>query len=94
MSKPAGSSTNRPTARTAAAWRDRTILMFGDWDWIAQRAERQQAAFRDWSRAHAAQSVVIEIGAGCALKMNGTQAMQGIAQALAERGWQPPSTLP
>ena len=100
------------------------ILMFGDWDWIEQRAERQQAAFLDWSRAHAGPPVVIEIGAGtaiptvrrfseqqaaflirinptapelerarkgCALKMNGTQAMQGIAAALAERGWSAPA---
>ena len=42
------------------------ILMFGDWDWIAERTERQQRRLATWL-AGASRLVVVELGAGTAV---------------------------
>lgn len=42
------------------------ILMFNDWNWLANRKHEQQLRYRRW-RSLVAQPVVIEIGAGTAI---------------------------
>ena len=39
------------------------ILMFGDWNWLQRRTDRQEARFAAWREA-ASNPVVIELGAG------------------------------
>jgi len=43
------------------------ILMFGDWNWIADRANKQASNFENWlneNRTHKRKIVIIELGAG------------------------------
>ena len=42
------------------------ILMFNDFNWLANRKYEQQMRFRNW-RSHVSNPVVIEIGAGTAI---------------------------
>ncbi|MFZ5518964.1 MAG: SIR2 family NAD-dependent protein deacylase [Candidatus Zhuqueibacterota bacterium] len=56
-----------PSCRTCAGLARPNVLMFGDWTWLAYRAEIQADSFRAWLRQVAksnARIVVIEIGAG------------------------------
>jgi NAD-dependent SIR2 family protein deacetylase len=43
------------------------ILMFGDWEWDAARAEQQQRALEKWRRSVSGPLVVVECGAGTAV---------------------------
>ena len=43
------------------------ILMFNDWNWLANRKHEQQMRFRQW-RSLVTQPVVIEIRAGTAIQ--------------------------
>ncbi|GAB3495057.1 SIR2 family NAD-dependent protein deacylase [Amycolatopsis cihanbeyliensis] len=42
------------------------ILMFGDYDWLGQRSQRQLDRLQEWRRDHRA-AVVLELGAGTAV---------------------------
>lgn len=43
------------------------ILMFGDWNWVTERSDRQQDRLRSWLQRLEMDCVVIELGAGKAI---------------------------
>lgn len=43
------------------------ILMFGDWNWVDSRCERQMARYEDWLNESQRNRVVLEFGAGTAV---------------------------
>jgi hypothetical protein len=45
-----------------------SIMMFGDWDWLAKRSDKQEALFNRWIKSQASKKLaIIEIGAGVAI---------------------------
>ncbi len=57
------------------------ILMFGDWDWIGERTERQTAEYMAWLESIPKQElVIIEVGAGTSVPTVRSQS-ERIAQA-------------
>ena len=59
-----------PRCKCCGALARPNILMFGDWNWVANRAESQHGRFDAWVeelRAKSAKLVVIECGAGTAI---------------------------
>jgi NAD-dependent SIR2 family protein deacetylase len=56
-----------PTCPFCGAVARPNVLMFGDWNWIAERTSEQEARFRTWLEDLDGRLVVIEFGAGTAV---------------------------
>ena len=59
---------NIPTCPECGSTARPNIMMFGDWDWLAKRSDKQEALFNRWIKSKATKKLaIIEIGAGVAI---------------------------